>query len=334
MLPLGTTSQVPRGLLSTKPAELFEASPSLELLFDAALDAIVGMDAAGQITHWNRSAEAMFGWQRQDVIGKEMASVIIPERLREHHRRGLQRYRSSGAERVLNRRLEMSALRRAGNEFPVELTIVPIRQGTQFHFFGFLRDVSDRKAIEDIEAQRLVQLELLYECSLLGQRNISFDDVLARCLSIICRLTGWEVGHVYLPDRNDSQLIPSNIWHFADERYKELAITTADFVFSKGQGLPGRIWESDEPEWISILATDPNFPRGQLFAALGLNSGFGFPVGRERLHAILEFFSTQTREPEHHLILAVKTVSELITRVVEKDRGPVEDGTTPNAEPL
>ena len=158
MLPLGTTSQVPRGLLSTKPAELFEASPSLELLFDAALDAIVGMNAAGQITHWNRSAEAIFGWRKQEVIGKEMASVIIPERLREHHRRGLQRYRSSGAERVLNRRLEMSALRRAGNEFPVELTIVPIRQGTQFHFFGFLRDVSERKAIEEIEAQRLVQL--------------------------------------------------------------------------------------------------------------------------------------------------------------------------------
>jgi two-component system, cell cycle sensor histidine kinase and response regulator CckA len=320
MLPRGQPARSPRGLLSTKPAELFEASSSLELLFDAALDALVGMNAAGQITHWNRSAEATFGWQRQDVIGKEMASVIIPERLRDAHRRGLHRYLSNGAEHVLNRRLEMSALRQTGSEFPVELTIVPIRQGTQVHFFGFLRDISDRKVIEEIEAQRLLQLELLYECSLLGQRDIGFDEVLARCLGIICRSTGWEVGHVYLPARDYGQLTSSAIWHFASDRYKELATTTAPFVFSKGQGLPGRIWESGEPEWISILATDPNFPRGSFFTALGLNSGFGFPVGREQLQAVLEFFSTQAREPEHHLILAVKTISELISGVLEKSR--------------
>lgn len=200
----------------------------------------------------------------------------------------------------------------------MELTIVPILQGRQVHFFGFLRDISDRKAIEQIEAHRLLQLELLYECSLLGQRDISFDDALSRCLGIICRLTGWEVGHVYLPNKDGTQLFPSNIWHFAGERYKELATTTADFVFAKGQGLPGRIWESGEPEWISILATDPNFPRGPFFAAMSLNSGFGFPVGHDRLHAVLEFFSTETREPEHHLLLAVKTISELITRLTER----------------
>jgi hypothetical protein len=187
-----------------------------------------------------------------------------------------------------------------------------------------LRDISDRKAIEEIEAQRLLQLELLYECSLLAQRDMSFDDALARCLGIICRLTGWEVGHVYLPDEAGSQLIASPIWHFASDRYKKLATTTAHFAFAKGYGLAGRIWESAEPEWISILATDPNFPRAPFFTVLGLNSGFGFPVGRERLLAVLEFFSTERREPEHHLILAVKTISELITRVLEKPRATDE----------
>lgn len=309
--------------MSSKEPALVESSSSLELLLDAALDAIVGMNAAGNITHWNRSAEIIFGWAKQAALGKEMASVIIPERLREAHRRGLQRYLLGGAEHhVLNRRLEMPALRRDGSEFPVELTIVPIVQGTQIHFFGFLRDISDRKAIEEIENQRLLHLELLYECSLLAQRDLSFDDALARSLSIICRLTGWEVGHVYLPHDAGNRLIPSSVWHFASDRYKELATTTAHFTFNKGRGLPGRIWESGEPEWISILATDPNFPRAPFFTGLGLHSGFGFPVGRERLKAILEFFSTQTREPEHHLLLAVKTIGELITRALERSRMP------------
>jgi two-component system cell cycle sensor histidine kinase/response regulator CckA len=298
-------------------------SSSLEQLFDAALDAIVGMNPAGQITHWNRSAEVIFGWRKQEAIGKEMASVIIPERLREAHRRGLQRYLSRGVEYVLNRRLEMPALRRDGSEFPVELTIVPISNGSQFQFFGFLRDISERKQVEQLEKQRLQQLELLYECSLLAQRDLDFDDALSRCLGIICRLTGWEVGHIYLPDKDiPSQLISSEIWHFADEQYKELATSTAKFTFTKGRGLPGRIWQSGEPEWISILATDPNFPRWPFFAALGLSSGFGFPVGRERLQAVLEFFSTETRAPEQHLILSVRTISELISRVLERQEPP------------
>jgi PAS domain S-box-containing protein len=304
---------------SKQPAEIIGAFGSLELLFDAALDAIVGMNAAGQITHWNRSAEATFGWRKQEVIGKEMASVIIPERLREAHRRGLRRYLESGVDHVLNRRLELWARRRDGGEFPVELTIVPIPQGSSVHFFGFLRDISERKLVEQLEAQRLLQLELLYECSLLAQRDMSFEDMLRRCLSIICRLTGWEVGHVCLPDSgNPAQLMSSPIWHFASEHYKQLATTTAHFVFTKGRGLPGRIWESGEPEWIAILASDPNFPRAPFFATVGLKSGFGFPIGRQSLEAVLEFFSTQTREPEHHLILAVKTVSELVTRAVER----------------
>jgi GAF domain-containing protein len=198
---------------------------------------------------------------------------------------------------------------------------VPISQGRSIHFFGFLRDISDRKLIEKLEEQRLSQLELLYECSLLALRDMPFEDTLGRCLSIICRLTGWEVGHVYLCDHaNPSQLISSEIWHFASEQYKELATTTAHFIFTKGHGLPGRIWESGEPEWISILATDPNFPRGPFFTAVGLNSGFGFPVGRERVEAVLEFFSTQTREPEHHLILTVKTISELVARVFDRKK--------------
>jgi hypothetical protein len=83
----------------------------------------------------------------------------------------------------------------------------------------------------------------------------------------ICRLTGWEVGHADLPNEDYHQLFPSNIWHFAGERYKELATTTAHFVFAKGQGLPGRIWKSGEPEWISILAADLNFSRAPFFAA-------------------------------------------------------------------
>lgn len=276
------------------------------------------MNAAGQITHWNQSAETTFGWRKVEAIGRLMAAVIIPERLRDAHHRGLQRFLESGVHYLLNRRIELSALHRDGREFPVELTIVPIVYGTQRQFFGFLRDLSERKFLEELDKQRLVQLELLYECSLLAQRDIAVSEALIRCLGIICRLTGWEVGHVYAPDpRNPSQLVSSSLWHFAREEHQELAQASAKFTFTLGKGLPGRVWASSEPEWIPNVAQDSNFARAQICSSLGLRSAFAFPVGRDNLH-VLEFFSAQVRKPEPHLTLVAKTIAEIMTRVVER----------------
>src|SRR5688572_16102884 len=93
-------------------------------VFDAALDAILTIDREGRIVEFNPAAERIFGHRREDVVGREMASIIIPERFREAHRNGLARYLETGKGPVLGKRLEMSAIRCDGTEFPVELSIV------------------------------------------------------------------------------------------------------------------------------------------------------------------------------------------------------------------
>jgi PAS domain S-box-containing protein len=115
---------------------------------DTALDAVVSMDAAGQITGWNARAEALFGWSASEVVGRSLAETIIPVNLREAHRRGLERYLATGEGPALNRRLEVTALRRDGQEFPVELSFAPLLIDGAQHFSGFLRDITDRKRVE------------------------------------------------------------------------------------------------------------------------------------------------------------------------------------------
>jgi PAS domain S-box-containing protein len=115
-----------------------------QLNFETALDAIIMIDRNGRITGWNSQAEKMFGWQRDEALGLELAQLVIPDRHREAHRHGLRRYVASGLARVLNKRIEMAALHREGREFPVELAITPIGFGDELVFTAFIRDITER----------------------------------------------------------------------------------------------------------------------------------------------------------------------------------------------
>ena len=119
-----------------------------QLNFEGALDGIIMIDSRGRITGWNNQAEKMFGWPRSDALGHELAELVVPERYREDHRRGLRRYVETGMARVLNRRIEMKALHRDGREFPVELAITPIGFGEELVFSAFIRDITERTLAE------------------------------------------------------------------------------------------------------------------------------------------------------------------------------------------
>jgi PAS domain S-box-containing protein len=119
------------------------------LIVEAALDAVVSMDGDGLITDWNKNAEDIFGWSRAEALGRLMSETIIPLRYREAHESGLRRFFKTGYGPVLNQRIEITALRRDGAEFPVELSVTPLKAGNIWTFSAFVRDISDRKRAEE-----------------------------------------------------------------------------------------------------------------------------------------------------------------------------------------
>jgi PAS domain S-box-containing protein len=134
---------------------LANASPpadALRLVLETALDAVVVMGDDGIVTGWNVRAVQMFGWTREEAIGRPLADLIIPERYHAAHRNGLQRYLKTGQAQVLGRRLEVSGIRKNGEEFPVELSIAPIR-GARLSFVGFLRDLTERNTLGQARAE-------------------------------------------------------------------------------------------------------------------------------------------------------------------------------------
>lgn len=119
-----------------------------QLIVETTLDGVITINRHGRITGWNTQAEKIFGWSRSEAMDRELATLIIPEPSRESHVQGLKRYVETGAARLLNKRVELAALHRAGHEFPVELSITPIGFGDELMFSAFVRDITSRNRAE------------------------------------------------------------------------------------------------------------------------------------------------------------------------------------------
>ena len=130
--------------LGQEEQELKRSEVRKAAIVDSAIDCIVTIDHEGAITEFNPAAEHTFGYRRDEVLGKHLADVIIPPSLREMHRQGFARYLATGQARVLGKRIEMTAVRADGSEFPVELAITRIPLEGPPSFTGYLRDITER----------------------------------------------------------------------------------------------------------------------------------------------------------------------------------------------
>ena len=128
-----------------------ETASHMRAVLDTALDAVISMDATGRVTFWNPRAEQIFGWSREEAVGKPVAELIIPPNKRAAHASGLAHYLRTGEGRLLNRRVEMMAVRRDGSEVPVELV----------EFVGL--DLGGVRFVESVDSR--VQIEVVAQPS-------------------------------------------------------------------------------------------------------------------------------------------------------------------------
>jgi len=127
---------------------LHESEARLRATLDSALDGVISIDASGRLIDFNPAAEAIFGWTKIEVLGRPMAELLIPPQHRGAHNVGLARFVQTRQTRILNQRVEITALRRDGSEFPVELTITSIRQNDADLFTAYIRDITERRLTE------------------------------------------------------------------------------------------------------------------------------------------------------------------------------------------
>jgi diguanylate cyclase (GGDEF)-like protein/PAS domain S-box-containing protein len=172
---------------------LLQHQERARLIVESALDAAVVMDGTGCITDWNLQAAITFGWAREDVIGNSLAETIVPTRYREAHKQGLRKFLETGVGPIVNRRIELLAIHRDGHEFPIELTVSPIRHGGGWIFSSFIRDLTERKQAEQALVQLRRRSELILESVGEGIHGIDTEGRIIFENSVAAKVLGYTV---------------------------------------------------------------------------------------------------------------------------------------------
>ncbi len=157
-------AQQERALAMEAEASLRKSEAHTRRIVEMALDGFIGMDADGMIIDWNVQAEQMFGWSRQEAIGRLLSATIIPPQYREAHERGMRHFLATGEGPMLNTRVEITGCHRDGHEIPIELAISPsLGHGEAYTFSAFVRDISVRKQTEEEGRMHEEELQRLNE---------------------------------------------------------------------------------------------------------------------------------------------------------------------------
>jgi PAS domain S-box-containing protein len=137
-----------RDIAQARAAELAASEARQHAILDVALDAVISIDRRGRMTYVNSAFERTFGYRAPEVIGLELAELIVPPSLREAHRQGFAHHLATGERRILGLRIEATAMRADGSLFPAEVTVTRTGLAGEPSFTGYVRDITDRQRAE------------------------------------------------------------------------------------------------------------------------------------------------------------------------------------------
>ena len=256
--------------LLKKQAEdaLRNSEKHVQAILQNAPDAVVVIDSAGIVTKWNHEAENLFGWTAREAHAKHLSDLIIPEDLRTKHIDGLKRYIETGQGTILGRTIDIRGLRKDGTELDVSLRISPLEIDDSKFFIGFLRDITERRNLE----QRLMRFN--EELSMqVEEKTSELKEIFDRITDGFIALDN-EFRYTYLNkkaadlvQRDAATLVGKSVWEefpmtVGSETYKAFhkAMTNQEFVFNTDYYPPLDLWQSNfiypSPNGLSIFIRD------------------------------------------------------------------------------
>jgi diguanylate cyclase (GGDEF)-like protein/PAS domain S-box-containing protein len=195
---------------------LRRATSESRSILETSQEAFISIDEDGLIREWNPQAERLFGWGRDEILGRPVHHTIIPRRYRDAHIGALTRFLATGEMPRRAKRLEVEGLRRDGTEVPIELSISALREGDEWHFHAFVRDISERQATEAALREAEERFRKAFDDSRVGMALVGLDGTFQRVNRALCeicgypenRLLGARFGEILHPDDRERDIEP------------------------------------------------------------------------------------------------------------------------------
>ncbi|PCI80787.1 MAG: hypothetical protein COB20_02725 [SAR86 cluster bacterium] len=189
---------------------------------------------------------------------------------------------------------------------------------------GFVRtytDVTERKKAEASLVEQSALLKLLRTTATDANSATNFQEAIDTCLATVCKYTNWPMGHAYfLSDDNENLLVSSGIWHLDDpKKFRAFVDISEKMTYKAGIGLPGRVLESGNPEWVKDVTGEANFPRAKVAEDLNVHGAFALPVlSRKKVVGVLEFFTEKPEELDESLLATAAHIGGQLGSVFDR----------------
>ncbi len=190
----------------------------------------------------------------------------------------------------------------------------PVRNaaGIVYRLVGIAADVTERKRSELRAAAQHAVTAVLAESGPLMATAL-------RILEIVCRQLDWSLGVLWTIDRATKTLRCVETWHPPSSEFSAFDAACRNLTFGVGEGVPGAVWKTKEPWWLSDVTQEPTFVRREQAGALGLRGALAFPIKlRDEVFGVVEFFSQQSRPPDEDLLQMFAALGTQIGQFIER----------------
>jgi PAS domain S-box-containing protein len=278
-------------------------------LLDQVRAAVIATDLQGTVTYWNHHAAALYGWSRDEALGRSIGELLIPEDQWDLSEAIMNRVREGHSWEG-----EMRLTRKDGASLLSFVSDSPIldANGKLVGIVGISNDITERRRVE-------LRIAAQYAISRVLADAKDLPSAASRIVRIISDSLGWDVCAMWVRDRSSDQLrclvTTDAPWPEASAFIEETRSATRAY----GEGLPGHVWKAGKPAWMNDVTQDDNFARTATAIKAGLHAGFGLPivVGGETV-GVLEAFSSEVRPPDGDLLQVMAVVGSQIGQFVER----------------
>lgn len=298
-----------RDVTARRRAEQEQAK--LAAIVASSSDAIISKSLDGIILSWNATAEAMYGYTPDEVLGKPIEILIPPDRPNEL-RDILARLRRG--EPIDN--YETVRVAKSGRLLDVSVSVSPLydEERNVVGASAIVRDITAKKHAERLRDLRLSIAELLAQGS-------STNQAIDQFLSTFATAMQFGVATLWLVDEKTHTLSCRHTWHAQGIDAQAFLQASRECRFSRGQGMPGQVWQTRKVCWIDDAATEPTFVRADAARQCNLHSGLIVPLQlQNELLGVIEFFSTSRRAADADLCETAETLTALLGQFLHRRR--------------